>query len=501
VDTRSASAHLQRELDLPPGSFKSDDSFIQKLATGAVATRRTFERLAAEGHDLVELERGSLSFKLWRKNIKRKRIRVPDLMCRRCGKRFESRGKTRVQISMSHSPTDGARAWNAGLAAGDVVTLVRVVPAERPADFAADDLVQFINVNDLARTADQAKLTAPKGATEGSEVQICWPARVADEAGRVEEITDTAIRYRTHAGRRRTVQLTRRGAGPLIPMVAVGEEFPIGRILASVAVVTTHCACAGGATNETFLGTLTSLNLADRYASAKALRHVNAAPITDRLLDRMRDEREDIYVRLEAAASLLIHGNEEAREFFATVLEGEHDSFRLEAVIVLAEVKTSESTELLRWILGNADVHPDIRGAAAWSIGEIGLDSANVAALIGAFQVLDSEIRREAGRALSKLARNFRAEVVTAFPAGDHESQRPGIAWALARAGVTVDELLGTLTAEDNVRHWIAYMIGTQDRATMLAGMEALRARDPEVYFAVNVLWTILESWIKGFDE
>jgi hypothetical protein len=44
-------------------------------------------------------------------------------------------------------------------------------------------------------------------------------------------------------------------------------------------------------------------------------------------------------------------------------------------------------------------------------------------------------------------------------------------------------------------------MIGTQKPATMLAGMDDLRARDPEVHFAVNVLWTILRSWIDGFNE
>jgi hypothetical protein len=295
--------------------------------------------------------------------------------------------------------------------------------------------------------------------------------------------------------------LARKNAAPLLPMIAVGEAFPEGRILASVAIVTTQCPCGGGATGARFLETLTSLNLADRYASAKALRFVNDAPVTARLLERVRDEKEDIYIRLEAAAALMIRGEDEASKFFHTVLTGEHDSFRLEAVIVLAEVKTAQSTALLRQILSDVNVHPDIRGAAAWSIGEIGLDGENIASLIGAFQVLDTEIRREAGRALSKLASSFRGEVIAAFPAGDAAAQRPGIAWALSKAGVTIDDLLGTLTNEANVRHWVAYMIGTQNRADMMAGAEALRVKDPEVYFAVNVLWTILESWIKGFDE
>ena len=152
-------------------------------------------------------------------------------------------------------------------------------------------------------------------------------------------------------------------------------------------------------------------------------------------------------------------------------------------------------------MLADGDVHPDIRSAAAWSIGQIGLDGENVEALIEAFQVLDSEVRREAGRALARLAGAFRPKVLEAFPAADADSQRPGIAWALAHSGIALRELLPLLSDEVNVRHWIAYMIGIQDRSAMLADMDALRTKDPEVHFAVTVLWTILQSWTRGFDE
>lgn len=108
---------------MPPNSFKSDESFLQKLAIGAAGTKATMVRLRELGFDPIELERGSSGFKLW-KRIKIKRVRVPDILCLRSGLRFESRGKTKLEISMSHSLADPNRAWNTGLADHDYVVIV-----------------------------------------------------------------------------------------------------------------------------------------------------------------------------------------------------------------------------------------------------------------------------------------------------------------------------------------------------------------------------------------
>jgi hypothetical protein len=70
---------------LPP-AFKTDESFLEKIVMGARATQRTFQDLERQGHEPIELERGSMSFKIW-KAIKTKRVRVPDILCLRCGHR------------------------------------------------------------------------------------------------------------------------------------------------------------------------------------------------------------------------------------------------------------------------------------------------------------------------------------------------------------------------------------------------------------------------------
>lgn len=104
-------------------SFKSDISFLEKISMGAIGTQRVFEHLTSHGHNPLELERGSKSFKIW-KEIKIERIRVPDILCVSCGHRVESKAKKVLEISMSHSHVDPERGWDYGLEESDYVALV-----------------------------------------------------------------------------------------------------------------------------------------------------------------------------------------------------------------------------------------------------------------------------------------------------------------------------------------------------------------------------------------
>ena len=47
---------------MPPNSFKSDESFLKKLAVGAAGTKATMQRLHDLGFQPIELERGSSGF-------------------------------------------------------------------------------------------------------------------------------------------------------------------------------------------------------------------------------------------------------------------------------------------------------------------------------------------------------------------------------------------------------------------------------------------------------
>ena len=120
-------------------TFKRDDSFLEKISIGAVGTQKVFEHLKQDDHIPIELERGSMSYKIWKK-IKIKRIRVPDILCVNNGIRIESRAKTKLEITMSHSVSDPERGWDSGLKDNDYVALVVCKKiGERAVDWLAEE--------------------------------------------------------------------------------------------------------------------------------------------------------------------------------------------------------------------------------------------------------------------------------------------------------------------------------------------------------------------------
>lgn len=50
-------------------SFKTDESFLEKLALGAVGAQAVFRNLQSQGHRPIELERGSMSCKIWKQTL------------------------------------------------------------------------------------------------------------------------------------------------------------------------------------------------------------------------------------------------------------------------------------------------------------------------------------------------------------------------------------------------------------------------------------------------
>lgn len=484
-----------------PRAFKTDESFLEKLAMGALGTKQVLADLERQGHEPVVLERGSTSFKIW-KAIKIKRIRVPDTLCLRCGRRIESRAKTKMEVSMSHSSAVQERGWDVGLDDDD---LIAVVCCERtgpePLDWCASSLVQYIGVDSLREAWRAGQVTAqrPKGAQEGFETRLTWPSSVASASGVVERVDADSVRYRKDVGGRLITLKLNRKSGRLSPLVSEGDEVRANQIVASVVAVTTECRCLGGANTGTYVRMATSSSLSDKYAAAKALGYCADGSARGALTRLVRDSKEHVYVRLEAAAGLMRRGERIGEQFLAKTLYDDYLANRLEGAIVLAEVGTREAARLLASTLRDSGQDPEIRAGAAWALGEMGTREV-LPILVQSFTSLDTVIRIEAARALAKIARKHLDDVLQALPQSAPE-ERPGIAWAVGKAGgFTVDQLLSALVDED-ARHWVAYIVGTQDREAMLPQIEALAERDPQVYFAVTVLWKIISSWVYGLEE
>ena len=113
----------------PRNAFKTNASFFRMLALGAVGAQTVQQHLDELGHIVVELERGALSTKIWR-DVKRKRVRIPDLCCTACGVRIESRAKTSPDLRMSHSTGDAERAWDYGMLDSDWIAFPVLSPVQ-----------------------------------------------------------------------------------------------------------------------------------------------------------------------------------------------------------------------------------------------------------------------------------------------------------------------------------------------------------------------------------
>ncbi|NPV76302.1 MAG: HEAT repeat domain-containing protein [Anaerolineae bacterium] len=482
-------------------SFKTDISFLEKISIGAIGTRRVFDDLIRQGHQPLELERGSMSYKIW-KAIKIKRIRVPDLLCVDCGRRTESRAKTKLEITMSHSFSDPERAWDHGLEDNDLVALVVCHKSgSQPIDWIADELVQYIVVGDLrtAQKANLAKSERPKGAQEGFEARITWPSCSATASGVITDIGDDRLSYRkSQSNRKQTLKLLRSGIR-FSPIVRVGDTVTENQIIASVIPIYLNIPCSHGMTEETYITNLTSSSMSDRYTAAKALSHFRTESSIRALVSKISDTKDHIYVRLEAAASLAILGDQRGLVFIKDRLSDEILPNRLEAVIVLGEIGNNGAIRLLVDTLKDGRQDSEIRAGAAWALGEI-KDKSTISTLLSSFLLVEENIRIEAARALVKLAIEHTPELINEFSTVE-PNIRPGLAWALSKAEKFTFDQMQTALVDENARIWVSYMLGTQEPQRFIEEIEGLRKKDPEVYFAVSVLWQIFNSWIFGLEE
>lgn len=411
-------------------SFKTDESFLEKISIGVIGTQQVFSVLQRQGHKPIELERGSMNYKIWKK-IKIKRIRVPDILCVDNGIRVESRAKTKLEISMSHSSSDPDRGWDFGMKETDYVAIVICEKnGSEPVDWIADNLVQFISIKALREAEKEQKVifVKPKGAEEGFEARINWPACIATSKGEIIEI-DKTIKYRTEEGRIKWVGLTK-GGKRLSPLVKIGDKVQPNQILASVVNVSQTIPDTIVNSNF-FLANLSSLILSERYAAAKALSYFNEKKVISSLLNKLTDKDEHIYVKLEVAASLCRLGAD-GYTFIRECLKDTYLQNILEAVIVLAEIKTDTANKILCNVLLDESFDPEIRAGAAWGLGEQQNKSA-LTSLIASFNSTDENVKIEAARALGKLTSNYSNEILSAFNIAT-PNEMPGIAWALTKS-------------------------------------------------------------------
>lgn len=489
-------------------NFKSDESFLSKLAIGAAGTNATMVKLSAMGFNPIELERGSTGYKLWKK-IKIKRVRVPDILCLDTGLRFESRGKTKLEISMSHSLKDPKRAWDAGMRDDDVVSIIAFSNDGygSPVEVDQTSPIHFVRVCDLRTTFNSGQITIskPKGVEEGSEIRVVWPSGIAKCRSRVIGVTPgKSISLLPADGSRQQRLLLQRGKGKieLLPQVEADEIVESNQIVSSVVPVHLIFDVPPRVGETYFRDKLFSVSLSERYAAAKALRYRGYLNSKYEIEARMNDPDEDIYVKLEAAAALAAHGHEIGWNFIDGNLRGAVMNVpletQLETVIVTSEIPSARSETLLAMVLQDDSRDEELRAGAAWALGEFA-SRTSALALVDTFNSNRLAIKVEAARALLKIA-DPQIQLLVDLLKNSSPSQRDGISWALARTG-GFDPSETVIGADDDLRKWVAYIVGIGKDRFVQPNVESLCTADPEVYFAASVLWQIVSSWVHDLKE
>lgn len=287
----------------------------------------------------------------------------------------------------------------------------------------------------------------------------------------------------------------------MTPYIIKGEQIKRHQIIASVTPVFKTVPGRIINSENYYRNMLTSASISDRYAAAKAYTFWEGKFDDSPLISRINDNAEHIYVKLEAASALTNSNTEIGYSFIESILNTDYLEHRLEAIIILGELHSERSAQLLIKVLMDDSQNEEIRSGAAWALGELNLRS-TIPSLVSVFKEMSLPIRIEAARSLSKMCRSHVSTILDFFRDAD-ENERPGISWALGRYGQwDLNALIDRIHPEnDDMRQWGAYIIGSSNQDNIINDIEALKKSDPQLYFAVTVLWKITSSWVYQLKE
>ncbi len=501
---------------MPRLSLKPDRSFFRKLAIGAVGARNVCTNLDNHGHAMRELENGSTDTKIW-KEVKRKRVRIPDLLCVNCGLRVESRAKTNRELSMSHSMEDAERAWDYGLVDTDVIAFPVVVSVSdeellwsrwvldgtesywhnrNRVRWQAGEFVNYVRVSCFRRVPHAGSAT--KGVVEGSETSLRWDAILSSRDGVVETVKDGKIKVkRSEDGRPYTWQ--NRNGLPVI--VREGQTVKCYQILASSVnpLVADELRCTGALDPDHVSSLLASPERTQRFSAIKLARLRSEPQHADRIEAMAFHEDEDFYVRLEAVVYLGRVAKKPIGPLIEPYLSSLEEQIQLEGVVALAEAATDEAVEILATILDRKNAALFLQSAAAWALGKIGTAEA-IGKLINAFADVDTHIREEALEAVSVIGEEALDPLLESLVEGQPDVAA-GAAEAIRRHSQIPDRTVRGIIEGIEVDSrclWGVWLLGSipHEKASVRTAIADLQDTRPDAHYAISVLWTFMESWI-----
>jgi HEAT repeat protein len=501
----------KKDHPMPRLALKPDSSFFREIAHGAFGGRAVCKDLDQKGHAMAELERGATDTKMW-KDVKRKRVRIPDLICTRCGLRVESKTKTKPDLAMSQS-TENSRAWDSGMVDADLIAFPVCIPSKeaywsrgklgnKTSYWHEKNWVEWQLEGAVNYFSRRALRTVPfvnrprKGVTEGAEAIIAWPAVFAKADATIVEVQATRIVTRRIADDRQSFR--RIGDKQRVAVVA-SQGVAVNQILASAVRPTVGAAlsCPGHLADGHVATLLASREKTQRFTGVKLARLRRDATYRDTARTLAADAEEDIYVRLEAVAYLNSVCGRGLQPLIQPYLDDPDPQNKLEAVITLAEAGTQEAVTLLTAILDGADLPYFLRSAAAWGLGQIGTAEA-VERLVCAFSDVTPEIREEALDGIVSL-NGAAIPRLLSYLSNDNMAIASGAAEAVRQCDGLTDEHVNQIAQHakgQNPPIWPVWLLGNLPRSRVNAAIANLQDSAHELHYALSVLWSFCESWI-----
>jgi hypothetical protein len=472
--------------------FKEDVDFARFLSMGVYAADAITQDLEHNhGHRIIELERYAKANKVWQTKVKR--MRLPDLMCVSCGRRFESKGKTKLEIKLSDSTLPG-RAWrDGGMRLDDIFAFARVDMKMSPVR--VSNLV-YVTRQSLEDALESSKEGNRKSVSEGSEMDRRWPMWTPDYAGEVVSVDDSLKKVRVTKGTSTYLygSGSRWGAFHRLP---AGTAFEAGQPVAFCFRMADSVACAGDGSwswREDILSTDEDI----RFPAVKAARFLGAEPVEDILIGIADDEANDWRLRLEAHASLASTRPASVDALLA-LAEGadSFDQVRMEAVFSLSEIDTEEAAEALYSVASSIEpvIPEEVRAAAAWGLGTGArkapdklmrlVNDSSVLVSTHAAAVMPSDLPQEC---LNELLDWLRADDLRPAATAAH----------LLAERELVAELVNALqTAPEGVRRLIVLALGDASREAV---SDLLSGLDAQSRAGIATLWATNDDWLRQPD-
>jgi len=430
--------------------LKEDAKFARFITMGAIGAERVASDLESRGHRMIELERYAMANKIWTTKVKR--LRMADLLCVTCGRRFEAKAKSKLEVKLSDSKQEG-RGWSVGMRNDDIFAFLPVV-------LDADNLPVAIGDPLYLATASM-RLIAPKqgqlkSATDGSERDVFWPITVAKRAGVVTRVQSGKITIQSPGAKSSTL-----GRPTDRPLVRVGDQVTIGTLLGSTVAPTTNLECPGA--SWILSDAVGCDDEVEVFAAVKAAGILKVEDLTEAVRSIAHDDGRDMRLRVEALGALARLGDLEAVGRLADLEEADGDvAMQMERVLVLSElIGSADAAEALRRIAIDVDWSDEIRAAAVWGLGASWHDHFGYGWSL-AFD--DSEkVRRHAQASLGSPTHADLPDLIGALKDDD---RAPLAAAILARSGF-VAELVSALS-DDELRPWALQALGQIEPAAVV---------------------------------